>query len=76
MAPNEAEIRTAINTLKSRNAAGPNNIAPEVWKTGSKIIAKALVSILTTEWDSGFIPPEWKEGLIMKLQKRRQIHLQ
>jgi hypothetical protein len=72
-APTENEIKTAIKHLKANKASGPDNLPPEIFKTYPHTIANILESLLRKVWDSGQIPSEWKQGLIIKLPKNGDL---
>jgi hypothetical protein len=67
------EIKRAINQLKSRKAAGLDNVPPELFKTCHTAIAKLLHPLLKTCWDNEQVPEEWKDGLIIKLPKKDDL---
>jgi hypothetical protein len=72
-APTANEIKTAIKHLKANKASGPDNLPPEIFKTYPHTIANILEPLLRQVWDSGQIPSERKQGLIIKLPKKRDL---
>jgi hypothetical protein len=72
-APTGSETKTAIKHLKSNKASGPDNLPPEIFKTYPHTIAKVLEPLFKKVWDSGQIPSEWKQGLIIKLPKKGDL---
>jgi len=67
------EIKTTIKHLKSNKASGPDNLPPENFKTYPHTVANILEPLLKKVWNSGQIPNEWKEGLIIKLPKKSDL---
>ena len=64
------EIKIAIKHLKLNKASGPDNLPPEFFKIYSNTIANILEPLLKKVWNSGQIPSDWKQGLIIKLPKK------
>jgi len=67
------EIKTAIKHLKSNKASGLDNLPPEIFKTYPHTVAIILEPLLKKVWESGQILSEWKQGLIIKLPKKRDL---
>jgi hypothetical protein len=67
--PTENKIKTAIKHLISNKSSGLDNLPQEVFKTYPHTTANILKLLLKKIWDSGQIPNDWKQGLIIKLPK-------
>jgi hypothetical protein len=66
--------RELSTSFKSRKAASPDNIPPELFKICPTTNAKLLHPLLKTCWDNEQIPEEWKDGFIIKLPKKSDPH--
>jgi hypothetical protein len=69
-APTINEIKMAIRHLKQNKASGPDNLPAEFFRNYPNTIANILQPLLKEVWNSGQIPNEWKQGLIIKLPKK------
>jgi hypothetical protein len=67
------EIKTAIKHLKSNKASGLDNLPQEIFKTYPHTVANILEPLFKKVWESGQIPSEWKQGLIIKLPKKGDL---
>ena len=72
--PSKAEIRRAINKLKSGKAAGPDNIPAEAIKIDAATSVEILNHLFEKIWEEDQIPEDWKEGLMIKLPKKGDLH--
>jgi len=72
-APTINEIKMAIKHLKQNKASGPDNLPAEFFRTYPNTIANILEPLLKKVWNSGQIPNEWKQGLIIKLPKKGDL---
>jgi hypothetical protein len=72
-APTGNEIKSAIKHLKSNKASGLDSLPPEMFKTYRHPITNILEPLLKKVWDSGHIPSEWKQGLIIKIPKKGDL---
>ena len=68
--PTTAEIRHAIKQLKTRKAAGEDEVTAEALKAGGEILVKQLHSILQLIWHTEEIPRQWKRGIIIPVFKK------
>ena len=68
--PTSAGIQMAISQLKNGKAAGPDNIPPEALKNDIVTSAEALQPLFQKIWSSERVPESWREGHLLKLQKR------
>lgn len=59
--------------LKNHKAAGPDNIPAEILNYEIDTVEKPLYQMLTKVWKTEGIPQAWKEGLIIKLSKKRDL---
>ena len=69
--PSKAEIKQAIMTLRSGKAARPDEIPAEAIKADIETAVKMLFSLFRKIWEKEKVPAQWKEGIIIKLPKRR-----
>jgi hypothetical protein len=51
--------------VKSRKAAGPDHIPPEVLKAEPYVAADNILPLFQDIWQKGKFPKEWKEGIIV-----------
>ena len=72
--PARAEIKKAIKALKSGKSAGPDNIPPEALKHSMEESTELLHSLFKKIWQEGGVPKEWKEGYIVKIPKKGDLH--
>ncbi|OXU18573.1 hypothetical protein TSAR_007230 [Trichomalopsis sarcophagae] len=56
--------------LKTRKAAGVDEIPNEVWIHGGEDLVNRLICVLGKIWDGDDMPEEWKTGLIVPLFKK------
>ncbi|VDO92211.1 unnamed protein product [Schistosoma margrebowiei] len=62
--PTLAEVQKAIVNLKRGKTAGPDGLAPEVFKDGGPILAIRLTNILAKIWELDVIPSDWSQSLV------------
>jgi len=72
-APTTKEIKTAIKHLKLNKACSPDNLPAELFRTYPNTIVNVLEPLFKKVWNSGQIPSEWKQGLIIKLPKKGDL---
>ena len=73
-APTGNEIKITIKHFKLNKASSLDNLPPEIFKTYLHTIANILEPLIKKKvWDSGQIPNEWKQGLIIKLPKKGDL---
>ena len=70
--PSKAEIKKVIMTLRSGKAAGPDEIPAEAIKADIETAVKMLYSLFSKIWEKEEVPAQWKEGIIIKLQKKKK----
>ena len=68
-APTLAEVKIAIRKLKNGKAPGVDGIAGELLKSAEEPVSKALCELFHIVWETGRVPSEWREGLIVSLYK-------
>jgi len=68
--PAVAEIKKASKELKRGNAAGVDNIPPEVFKVNLDITENMLHLLFERIWKEGEMPNDWKCGLLIKIPKK------
>ncbi|VDP09289.1 unnamed protein product [Schistosoma margrebowiei] len=59
--PTKEEIRMAIRQIKSRKAAGPDNIPAETLKSDIEITTNMLYLLFNKIWEEEQVPMDWKE---------------
>src|ERR1051325_9033812 len=67
--PTLDEVRSAITSLKNGRAGGLDGIAPELLKYAIEPIASGLQSLFTKVWNSGKVPADWRDGVVVPLYK-------
>jgi hypothetical protein len=72
-APTINEIKMAIKHLKQNKASGPDNLPAEFFRNHPNTTVNILAPSLKKVWNSGQIPNEWKQGLIIKLHKKGDL---
>jgi hypothetical protein len=63
------EVRCVINKLKNGRAAGLDGITPELLKFAIGPISSCLHTLFLKVWQSGRVPVDWRDGVIIKLYK-------
>ena len=71
--PSKAEIKKAIMTLRSGKAAGPDEIPAEAIKADLETAVNMLYSFFSKIWEKEEVAAQWKEGIIIKLQKKGDL---
>lgn len=69
----EEEIRNAIKKLKNNKAAGIDQIQAETLKADIGLSVNILRDLLNKIMRDEVLPAEWKQGVIVKLQKKGQL---
>ena len=70
--PSKMEIKKAIMTLRSGKAAGPDEIPAEAIKADIETAVQMLYSLFSNIWEKEEVPAQWKEGIIIKLPKKKE----
>ena len=70
--PSKEEIKKVIMTPRSGKAAGPDEIPAEAIKADIETAVKMLYSLFSKIWEKEEVPVQWKEGIIIKLQKKKK----
>ena len=70
--PSKTEIKKAIMTLRSGEAAGPDEIPAEAIKADIETSVQMLYSLFSKIWEKE-VPAQWKEGIIIKLPKKGDL---
>ena len=60
-------------TLRNGKAAGPDGIPAEAIKAGIETSTSMLHSIFCKIWEKEEVPAQWREGIVIKLPKRRDL---
>ena len=67
--PTLTEMKTAIQKLRNGRAAGSDNLPAELLKCAIDPVSKALHNLFHRVWQSGRVPSEWKDGIVVSLYK-------
>ena len=71
--PTKAEIKKAIMTLMNGNVAGPDGIPAEAINADIETLTSMLHSIFCKIWEKEEVPTQWREGIVIKLPKKRDL---
>jgi endonuclease/exonuclease/phosphatase family metal-dependent hydrolase len=69
-APSYDEYMEIIAQLKTKKAAGPDQISNELIKQGGHELLSRVYRILVAVWQSEIMPEEWRTGLLIPLLKK------
>jgi hypothetical protein len=69
-APSYDEYMEIIAQLKTKKAAGPDQISNELIKQGGHELLSRVYRILVAVWQSETMPEEWRTGLLIPLLKK------
>ncbi|KAM3625304.1 uncharacterized protein V6R79_009922 [Siganus canaliculatus] len=64
--PDSAEVKAAIQTLKSGKACGIDAIHAEMLKADITTSTQVLTDLFQNIWNGDTIPEDWSKGLIVK----------
>ena len=67
------EVEKAIGQLKNNKAPGEDVIFPEMFKADENRLLLILVKLINKIKESGVIPSEWKNGVIVKIPKKGDL---
>ncbi|CAG2205267.1 unnamed protein product [Mytilus edulis] len=67
------EIKAAIKKLKNNKAPGVDGIPAEVLKSDINLNVNILRDLLNEIWEKEILPTQWKDGIIIKLQKKGNL---
>jgi hypothetical protein len=68
------EIRAALKRMKDGRAPRGDNIPTELLKADTEQTVEILQRLSNMIWGKEEIPNEWKEGVIIKIPKKRSSH--
>jgi exonuclease III len=68
-APTVEEVADAIRALKSHKAPGLDGIPAEYLKYGGDALVKVLHGVITSVWETGEAPAQWKRSVIHSIPK-------
>ena len=66
----ENEVSNCIRALKVRKAAGPDELAPIVFKEASKALVSKLTELFSLIWNSEDVPEDWGQSIIVPIFKK------
>jgi hypothetical protein len=69
-APSYDEYMEIVAQLKTKKAAGPDQISNELIKQGGHELLSRVYRILVAVWQSETMPEEWRTGLLIPLLKK------
>lgn len=72
--PNKEEIKAAILLLRNGKASGPDGIPAEALKASIDTSTEIIYKLLAKIWDNEDIPKDWREGHLVKLPKKGDLH--
>ena len=72
--PDREEIRKAISLLKTGKAPGPDEIPAKAIKADMETSIEMLYDLIGKIWDTDEIPIGWKEGYLVKIPKKGDLH--
>ena len=72
--PNKEEIKAAILLLRNGKASGPDGIPAEALKASIGTSTEIIYKLLAKIWDNEDIPKDWREGHLVKLPKKGDLH--
>ena len=61
--------------MKNGRAAGPDDVPGEALKVDIGTSTEALYGLFETIWEEEEIPRDWKEGLLIKLEKKGDLRV-
>jgi hypothetical protein len=72
--PTDFEVNKAIKQLSCGKAAGPDVIPAEIYKSGGGelLLVSKLTDLLTSCWEAGAFPQEFKDTCIVHLYKQKE----
>ena len=73
--PTLDEVVRAVMHFKKMKAAGRDGIMVELIQHGGPMALKALHSLISTIWESEFVPQEWVEAVIVPLPKKGNLQI-
>ena len=68
------ELTDAIRSLVNGKAVGPDRVSVELFKitlNGDPALRRRLLDIVIRIWRGGEVPQQWKDDIIMVLQKKK-----
>jgi Reverse transcriptase (RNA-dependent DNA polymerase)/Domain of unknown function (DUF6451) len=74
-APSLTEVSSAIASISSGKAPGPDGLFIELLKADLETATRYLHSIIGAFWEMGSFPKGWKEALLIKLPKKGDLSL-
>ena len=73
--PAMEEVRTALSHLTGNRAGGSSGILPEMVKVFSNELLEYLVKLFTHVWNSGSVPQDWRDALLIPVPKKGDLSL-
>ena len=67
------EVETAIRQLKNNKAPGEDGVFPEMYKVDENKLPLVLTNLFNKIKESGILPSEWKNGVIVKIPKKGDL---
>jgi hypothetical protein len=71
--PTRDKIISTLKKVRNGKAASPDGIPAEALKTDVETTADMLLPLFKNIWEQEEIPRDWKDGQIIKLQKKRDL---
>ena len=73
--PAMEEVRTALSHLTGNRAGGSSGSLPEMVKVCSNKLLEYLGTLFTHVWNSGSVPQDWKDALLIPVPKKGDLSL-
>ena len=67
------EVKKAIGQLKNNKAPGEDGVFPEMFKVDEDRLPLVLANLFNKIKESGMVPSEWKNGVIVKISKKGDL---
>ena len=68
-----SEVRSALKRTRSGNAAGVDQVRPELLKSDMETTICRLVELYNKIWETETWPKTWKQGIIVKIFKKGDL---
>ena len=69
--PSLQEVHSAINSLKSNKAPGPDSVPSEALCHGGPAVEKVLHAFIEASWKNGSVPQQWKDADQISVYKKK-----
>ena len=73
--PEEDELETALNSIKSGKAGGKNGLTPELVKQVGCVFDEHLMELFKEVWKEGKVPQDWADAVLVAIPKKGDLSL-